>query len=150
MPCQTGAAAQTVFLTGTLAPLLVQAAAGEAVVYFADAAHPTRNTRATHVWTETGKERPLLAVSGRERVTLSAALNAHCPTQVYLDETDCVNTPSTQRLYEKLLAAHPKAPVYVVCDNARYYKNKVLPHLANRQTPDAGFSAALFAQPEPD
>ena len=42
MPCQADVAAQTVFLTDTLASLLVQAAAGEAVVYFVDAArtHP--------------------------------------------------------------------------------------------------------------
>ena len=126
VPCQADAAAQTAFLADTLAPLLAAAEAGEAVRYFADAAHPTHNTRATHVWTETGQERPLLTVSGRERVNLNAALNAHAPTQVHLDETDCVNAHSTQRLYEKMLAAHPEGPVYVVCDNARYYKNKAL------------------------
>jgi len=126
VPCQADAAAQTAFLTDTLAPLLARAAAGEAVVYFADAAHPTHNTRATHVWTETGKERPLLPVSGRERVNLNAALNAHCPSQVLLDETECVNAQSTQRLYEQLLAAHPQGPSHVICDNARYYKNQAL------------------------
>ena len=126
LPCQADADVQTAFLADTLVPLLAQAAAGEAVVYFADAAHPTHNTRATHVWTETGKERPLLTVSGRERVNLNAALNAHCPTQVHLDETDCVNAQSTQRLYEKRLVAHPEGPVHVICDNARYYKNKAL------------------------
>jgi len=126
VPCQADAAAQTAFLADTLAPLLAQAQAGTAVVYFADAAHPTHNTRATHVWTQTGKERPLLTVSGRERVNLNAALNAHAPTQVHLDETDCVNAQSAQRLYEKILAAHPEGPIYVVCDNARYYKNKAL------------------------
>ncbi len=126
VPCQADAAVQTAFLADTLAPLLAQAEAGEAVVYFADAAHPTHNTRATYVWTETGKQRPLLTVSGRERINLNAALNALSPTQVHLDETDCVNAQSTQRLYEKLLAAHPQGPVYVLCDNARYYKNKDL------------------------
>ena len=127
MPCQADAAAQTAFLTDTLAPLLAQAEAGEAVVYFADAAHPTHNTRATHVWTETGQERPLLTVSGRERVNLNAACNAHAPGQVHLDETDCVNAQSTRRLYEKVLAAHPDTPrIYVICDNARYYKNQEL------------------------
>jgi len=126
VPCQADAAAQTAFLTDTLVPLLAQAAAGETVVYFADAAHPTHNTRATHVWTGTGKERPLLTVSGRERVNLNAALNAHCPTQVQLDETACVNAQRTQRLYEQLLAAHPEGPIHVICDNARYYKNKDL------------------------
>ena len=126
MPCQADAAKQTAFLADTLAPLLAAAQVGEAVVYFADAAHPTHNTRATHVWTQTGKERPLLTGSGRERVNRNAALNAHYPTQVHLDETDCVNAESTQRLYEQLLVAHPEGPVYVVCDNARYYKNQAL------------------------
>ncbi len=126
VPCQADAAVQTVFLTQTLLPLLAQAEAGKAVVYFADAAHPTHNTRATHVWTETGKERPLLTVSGRERVNLNAALNAFVPTQVHVDETACVNAQSAQRLYQKLLAAHPQGPIYVICDNARYYKNKEL------------------------
>ncbi|RZK98434.1 MAG: hypothetical protein EOO62_26530 [Hymenobacter sp.] len=74
-----------------------------------------------------GKERPLLTVSGRERVKLNAALNAYDPTQVLLDETSCVNAQSTRRLYEQLLAAHPdKIRIYVICDNARYYKNKEL------------------------
>lgn len=126
VPCEANAAGQTAFLAETLAPLLAQAEAGEAVVYFADAAHPTHNTRATYAWTQVGKERPLATVSGRERVNLNAALNAVVPTQVHLDETACVNAQSAQRLYEKLLVAHPEGPIYVVCDNARYYKNKEL------------------------
>ena len=126
VPCEADAAKQTALLADTLTPLLAQAEAGEAVVYFADAAHPTHNTRTTHVLTQTGKERPLLTVSGRERINLNAALNAHAPSQGHLDETDCVNAQHTQRLYEKLLAAHPEGPVYVICDNARYDKNKAL------------------------
>lgn len=126
VPCQSDAGQQTAFLTDTPAPLLAQAEAGEAEVYFIDAAHPTRDTRATHVWTEMGKELSLLALSGRERVTLNAALNSQCPNQVHIDETECVNAPSAQRLYKKLLAAHPEGSVYVVCNEARYYKNKTL------------------------
>ena len=126
VPCEADAAKQKAFLTDTLAPLLAQAEAGQTVLYYADAAHPTHNTRATHVWTQTGQQRPLLTVSGRERVNLNAAVNAFAPTQLHLDETDCVNAQSTRRLYEKLLAAHPEGPVHVICDNARYYKNREL------------------------
>ena len=126
VPCEADAARQTAFVAEQLTPLLAAAEAGEAVVYFADAAHPTHNTRPSYVWTQVGKERPLLTVSSRHRVNLNAALNAHVPSQVHLDETDCVNAQSTQRLYEKLLTAHPNGPVYVICDNARYYKNKTL------------------------
>ncbi|WP_151086484.1 IS630 family transposase [Hymenobacter baengnokdamensis] len=126
MPCEADADAQAAFLANRLQPLLERAAAGDAVVYFADAAHPTHNTRCTRAWTEKGAQRPLPTVSGRERVNLNAALNAHCPTQVYVHETACVNAQSTKALYEQLLAAHPSQPIYVVCDNARYYKNQEL------------------------
>ena len=126
VPCQADAQAQADFLE-ELAVLEAHVERGEAVLYYADAAHPTHNTRCTRAWCAVGQERPLLTVSGRERVNLNAALNAYVPTQVLLDETDCVNAQSTRRLYEQLLAAHPdKARIYVVCDNARYYKNKEL------------------------
>ncbi|WP_035566156.1 IS630 family transposase [Hymenobacter sp. IS2118] len=126
VPCQADAGAQADFLD-ELAVLEAHVERGEAVLYYADAAHPTHNTRCTRAWCAVGEERPLLTVSGRERVNLNAALNAYEPTQVLLDETDCVNAQSTRRLYEQLLAAHPdKARIYVVCDNARYYKNQEL------------------------
>jgi hypothetical protein len=114
-------------LADALLPLLAQAEAGQAGVYFADAAHPTHNTRATRAWTRIGQPRPLPTVSGREWVNWNAAVNAHCPTQVHLHETACVNAQSTKALYEKLLAAHPgPEPIYVVCDNARYYRHQEL------------------------
>ena len=125
VPCQADAQAQADFLQ-ELAVLEAHVERGQAVLYYADAAHPTHHTRCTRAWCEKGSERPLLTVSGRERVNLNAALNAYAPTQLLLDETDCVNAQSTQRLYQQLLAAHPEGPVYVVCDNARYYKNKAL------------------------
>jgi transposase len=126
VPCQADAEAQADFLQ-ELAVLEAHVEQGQAVLYYADAAHPTHNTRCTRAWCEKGTERPLLTVSGRERVNLNAALNAYAPTQILLDETTCVNAQSTQRLYEQLLAAHPdKARIYVICDNARYYKNKEL------------------------
>lgn len=107
VPCQADAVAQADFLN----ELAVLGAHRQAVRYYANSAHPTRNTRYTRAWCEVGQERPSLTVSGRERVNPNAALNAQ----------------STKRLYKHLLAAHPdKARIYVICDNARYYKNKEL------------------------
>lgn len=65
--------------------------AEQAVLYYADAAHPTHNTCCTRAWCAVGEERPLLPVSGRERVNLNAALNAYQPTQILVDEAECVN-----------------------------------------------------------
>jgi transposase len=45
VPCQADAARQAAFVTDTLGPLLEQAQAGRAVVYVADATHPTHTTR---------------------------------------------------------------------------------------------------------
>ncbi|WP_410779715.1 IS630 family transposase [Hymenobacter sp. ISL-91] len=126
VPCAANAAAQQAFLTD-LAVLEAQVEAGGAVLYYADAAHPTHNTRSTRAWCQVGEERPLLTVSGSERVNLNAAVNAYQPTQLLLDETSRVDAQSTRRLYERLLAAHPTAgTIYVICDKARYYKNKEL------------------------
>ena len=126
VPCEADADRQATFLAERLQPLLQAAEAGQCVVYFADAAHPTHNTRCTRAWTQKGVARPLATVSGRERVNLNAALNAHCPTQVLVQESQWVNAQSTKALYEQLLAAHPGQQLYVVCDNARYYKNREL------------------------
>jgi transposase len=42
-------------------------------------------------------------------------------------ESKSVNAESTFTLYKKLEALHPEAKnSYVICDNARYYKNKLL------------------------
>lgn len=90
--------------------------------YFADAAHSTHITRSTRVWTRIGQLRP--TVSRRERVSLNTAVNAHCPTQVHLHETNCVNAQSTKTLFEKLLTLRPKEGLlYVLCDNTLYYRN---------------------------
>ena len=57
----------------------------------------------------------------------NTARNAHAPTPIRLDETARVDAQSTRRLHEKVLAAHSNTPrIYVVCDNAHYYKNQEL------------------------
>jgi transposase len=61
VPCQAGAVAQADFLN-ELAVLEAHVERGEAVLYYADAAHPTHNTRCTRAWCAVGKERPLLTV----------------------------------------------------------------------------------------
>ena len=126
MPCQADAGAPADVL-GELAVLEAHIERGEAVRYYADAAHPTHNPRCTRAWCAVGPERPLLTGSGRERVNLNAARNAYAPTPVLRDETTCGNAQSTKRLYEQLLTAHPdKARIDIICHNARYYKNREL------------------------
>ncbi len=126
VPCETDITAQHEFLKH-LESLVEQSNDNEAVIYFADGVHPTHNTRSTHAWIEKGTEREQLSVSGRDRVNINAVLNANDVTDVLAIECERVNSQSTKELYEKILLAHPEAKtIYVISDNARYYRNKEL------------------------
>lgn len=127
IPCEANTEAQTTFLNSTLALLETVNAAPDQVAYFIDGVHPTHNTRSTHAWIRKGQERTQLTVSGRDRVNINGALNAHDVTDVLFDETKSVNAQSTQALFEQMIRKNPTATtIYAISDNARYYKNKAL------------------------
>ncbi len=126
VPCESDVESQHEFIKN-LTSLVEQAKDNEAVIYFADGVHPTHNTRSTHAWIEKGTEREQLSVSGRDRVNINAVLNASDVTDVIAIECTSVNSQSTKELYEKILTAQPDAKtIYVISDNARYYRNKEL------------------------
>jgi transposase len=126
IPCETDAEKQLAFME-TLAQMLPQTSANEVVVYFADGVHPTHNTRSTHAWIEKGTEREQPTVSGRDRVNINAVLNAKVPTEVITLESNTINAQTTRQLYEKVLALNPLSKtIYIISDNARYYRNKEL------------------------
>ncbi|MCB0835957.1 MAG: IS630 family transposase [Bacteroidetes bacterium] len=127
VPCKADLSKQLTFVEQTLPPMLKEAQRGDARLYFVDGVHPTHNTRSTYGWIETGTERGQLTVSGRDRVNINAALNALDHTDVQVVEADRINAQSTQDLYQKLIEKHPQAKtIYVIQDNARYYRNKQL------------------------
>ena len=102
---QADAAAQADFLDELAVPE-AHVARDKAVLYHADAAHPTHNTRCTRAWCAVGQGLPLPTVRGRERVNFNACV----PTQVLLDETSRVNAQGTQRLYEQYWLCTPIKP----------------------------------------
>ncbi len=99
----------------------------KAAVFFTDAVHPQHNTRSTYGWIAKGKEKEILSVSGRKRVNINGAFNVQAPEEVIIVEAESINAENTWELYQKIEAAHPeKEVIYVICDNARYYRNKDL------------------------
>jgi transposase len=97
------------------------------VIYYADGVHPTHNSRSTYAWIEKGQEMEQLTVSGRDRVNINGLLNARDVTDVIAHECESVNAESTKALYLAALDKHPKAKcIYIISDNARYYRNKTL------------------------
>lgn len=123
VPCKADKAKQEAFLE-QLEELLSEQ---ESVVYFTDGVHPTHNTRSLNGWIPKGKEHEIPTVSGRDRVNINGAVNAKKPEQIIIEEGKSINAQNTQALYQKLIEAHPEAKtIYVIADNARYNRNKLL------------------------
>lgn len=96
-------------------------------IYFADAVHPQHNTKSSYGWILKGEEKEIKAVSGRQRLNINGLLNANDVTDIIAIESPTINMQSTIELYKELELRNPnKTKIYVICDNARYYKNKIL------------------------
>ena len=96
-------------------------------LYFGDAVHPQHNTRAAYGWISRGEEKEVLSVSGRARININGLLNANDPCDVVAIEGETINAQNTIELYKKLETKHPeKRVIYVISDNARYYRSKLL------------------------
>lgn len=96
-------------------------------IYFSDAVHPQHNTKSSYGWILKGEEKEIKAVSGRQRLNINGLLNANNVEEIIAIESPTINMQSTIELYQKLELLNPdKTKIYVICDNARYYKNKTL------------------------
>jgi transposase len=130
VPCQADIDQQKAFVEN-LQPLLANMPANQAI-YFVDAVHLQHNTRSTYGWIKKGEEKEIPSVSGRQRLHLNGALNACNPSEIILREDMCINAQSTLALYKQIEAQNPdKEKIYIICDNARYYKNKALQEALN-------------------
>ncbi|MEL6973675.1 MAG: IS630 family transposase [Bacteroidota bacterium] len=121
------------FLDNELPGLLRQVEQGRAVVYFSDGCHPTHNTKTGRGWIRKGQDFEVDCNSGRKRVNINAAVNALKPEHLVYDLADSINAQSTQRLCRQLIRKHPRKTIYLICDNARYNRNKSLQHWAAGQ-----------------
>jgi transposase len=96
-------------------------------IYFSDAVHPQHNTRTSYGWIKTGKDKEIPSVSGRNRLNLNGLLNANDVTDIIVQACETVNYQSIIEIYKELELRNPdKEKIFVICDNAKYYKNKEL------------------------
>ena len=95
-------------------------------IIYMDGVHPQHNSKPAYGWFEKGEEIPLRTNSGRERMNINGALNSNS-LEVLTVESNSVNAQSTIELFKKLEEKYPYAKrIVVVCDNARYYRSKLV------------------------
>lgn len=115
-------------LDGLLDAADASAAAGRQpeVVYFTDAVHPQHNTRPCSGWIKSGEDFEVASNTGRERVNINGAVNALDVSDIVVREDERINAASTIALYEQLETKHPEGSIAVICDNARYYRSRLV------------------------
>lgn len=97
------------------------------VILFADAVHPQHNTRSSYAWIKKGQDKLIPSNTGRRRININGAMNAHHPEEVIIHEADTINAEATIALYDKIQQRYAdKERIYVIGDNARYYRNTQL------------------------
>jgi transposase len=95
--------------------------APDTVVYFTDACHPSHNTQPHYGWIKKGQEKQIAANTARQRLNLQGAVQVGSTIKAIVGPADTINSQSVLDLYAKLLKAHTKEKIVVICDNARYH-----------------------------
>jgi transposase len=95
-------------------------------IYFMDGVHPRHHPVAAYGWIKRGTEKAIESNTGRSRVNINGAVNV-ARLKVVVEFGDAVNAQSTIALLRRLEARHRKAQtIYVYCDNARYYRSRLV------------------------
>jgi transposase len=97
-------------------------------IYFMDATHPRHNPVLGYGWIKRGVARELPSNTGRDRLNINGAIDLdRLQPVVRFDQT--IDAASTIALFEQIEHANPAAKrIYVICDNARYYRSKAVRH----------------------
>jgi transposase len=96
------------------------------VILFMDGVHPQHNTSTCRTWSKRGEKKFIPSNSGRQRINLNGLYNPH-NQDVIIREDESINAQSNIALLKMALAHYPdKTRIYCICDNARYYKCRLV------------------------
>lgn len=94
-------------------------------IYFMDAVHPMHNSQPACGWMKRDFEYTIQTNTGRQRVNINGAYNL-ADHSVVIEESEMINSQSTLLLFEKLEQKQPQGIIYIILDNARYYKSEII------------------------
>lgn len=96
------------------------------VICFMDAVHPQHNPVLGYGWIKRGEDHEVPSNTGRRRVNINGAIDLErLEPVVRFDDT--IDAASTIALFAQLLLVYAFATcIYVICDNAAYYRSKAV------------------------
>lgn len=96
------------------------------VILFMDAAHPQHNPVLGYGWIKRGENAEVPSNTGRRRLNINGAVDMERLAPVVRYD-DTIDAASTIALFDQLLLVYAYATcIYVICDNARYYRSKAV------------------------
>jgi transposase len=94
-------------------------------IYFMDSCHPMHNSLLGYGWIKKGEEKFVKANTGRERMNINGAYNIE-EHKVIVREDESINAQSTLSLIEKIMEQQATGMIYLIADNAKYYRSKTV------------------------
>lgn len=94
-------------------------------IYFMDGVHPLHNSQPAYGWIRKGTEMVIQSNTGRQRLNLNGVYNIE-DHKAIIQETDSINAQSTVSLLEEMMRNQPLGLIYVILDNARYYRSEMV------------------------
>lgn len=94
-------------------------------IYFIDGVHPLHNSQPAYGWIRKGTEMVIPSNTGRQRLNLNGAYNLE-DHKAIVQEADSINAQSTVRLLEEIMENQPSGLIYIILDNAKYYRSELV------------------------
>ena len=95
-------------------------------IFFMDGTHPQHNPIASYGWIKKGEDKEIKSNTGRRRLNINGAVCIETLDVISVFD-ESVNAQSTIKLFKKILHKNPNAEkIHVICDNARYYRSKMV------------------------
>jgi transposase len=123
VPCKADAEKQEEFIKQY--EQLKQDKQPEDHILFMDGCHPMHNSQPAYGWIKKGEEKGLPSNTGRNRVNINGAYHIE-KHEVVVREDESINAQSTIALLEQLLKRYPEGMMYIILDNARYYRSRLV------------------------
>lgn len=100
-------------------------------ILYMDGVHPQHNTMLAYGWIKKGEDNIIKSNTGRQRININGALDADTHDIIARDDKS-INAVSTIELLKKIEETYPLAVViYIVCDNAKYYRSRLVREFLN-------------------
>jgi transposase len=95
-------------------------------ILFMDAVHPQHNPVLGYGWIKRGEDREVPSNTGRRRLNINGAIDLE-RLQPVVRYDDTIDAASTIALFDQILLTYAYATcIYIICDNARYYRSKAV------------------------